>query len=240
MRGIISGLLVLVLLLTASPSYVAAQTEPVLNVGGVSVPFVYRDGYYVATATVAPQITSFSAGGGSLPSFSQQISVQEERLLVVSYHDGQYRFGLYPVASDGAVGEDVKLARYPEGAVLVGTEVTFYAYTPRRDVSKVVLTLTDRALDDEQAPTSAKPKNVANVEMVKVAESSDGFYDVWVYKFSATSVTWYQYTAYAYDGAKRRKVGEGRLTVYDPAFKTPDWMKNAIIYQKCHHIPDLP
>jgi len=47
--------------------------------------------------------------------------------------------------------EDVKLIRYPEGAVPAGTEVTFYVYTPRRDVSKVVLTLTDRGLSDDQA-----------------------------------------------------------------------------------------
>jgi len=37
--------------------------------------------------------------------------------------------------------------------------------------------------------------------------------------------------AYAYDGSKKRQVGEGRLTVYDPDFTTPDWLKNAVIYQ---------
>jgi len=149
----------------------------------------------------------------------------------VNYHDGAFNYKLLPLKSDGVVLEDVKLMRYPEGAVPAGTEVTFYVYTPRRDVSKVVLTLTDRGLSDDQAPTSGKPKAVKDIELTKVAESNDGFYDVWSYKFTPEEVTWYQYVAYAYDGSKKRQVGEGRLTVYDPDFTTPDWLKNAVIYQ---------
>jgi len=195
------------------------------------VPFVYRDGYYVASATVTPEVKKFIAGGGALPTHEQEITVSEERLLVVNYHDGAFNYKLLPLKSDGVVMEDVKLIRYPEGAVPAGTEVTFYVYTPRRDVSKVVLTLSDRGLSDEQAPTSGKPKAVKDVELTKVAESNDGFYDIWTYKFSANEVTWYQYVAYAYDGSKKRQVGEGRLTVYDPDFTTPEWLKNAVIYQ---------
>jgi len=231
-KKVFSWALVFVLCLTLMPvGLVRAQEEPVLTVGDYSVPFLYHDGYYVASATVTPEVEKFTAGGGTLPAHEQEISVAEERLLVVNYHDGAFNYKLLPLKSDGVVLEDVKLIRYPEGAVPAGTEVTFYVYTPRRDVSKVVLTLTDRGLSDDQAPTSGKPKAVKNVELTKVAESNDGFYDIWSYKFTPEEVTWYQYVAYAYDGSKKRQVGEGRLTVYDPDFTTPEWLKNAVIYQ---------
>jgi len=231
-KKVFSWALVFLLCLTILPAgLVRAQETPVLAVGDQSVPFVYRDGYYVASATVTPEVKKFTAGGGALPTHEQEITVSEERLLVVNYHDGAFNYKLLPLKSDGVVMEDVKLIRYPEGAVPAGTEVTFYVYTPRRDVSKVVLTLTDRGLSDDQAPTSGKPKAVKDIELTKVAESNDGFYDVWSYKFTPEEVTWYQYVAYAYDGSKKRQVGEGRLTVYDPDFTTPDWLKNAVIYQ---------
>jgi len=231
-KKVFSWALVFLLCLTILPAgLVRAQARPVLAVGDQSVPFVYRDGYYVASATVTPEVKKFIAGGGALPTHEQEISVAEERLLVVNYHDGAFNYKLLPLKSDGVVLEDVKLIRYPEGAVPAGIEVTFYVYTPRRDVSKVVLTLTDRGLSDDQAPTSGKPKAVKNVELTKVAESNDGFYDIWSYKFTPEEVTWYQYVAYAYDGSKKRQVGEGRLTVYDPDFTTPEWLKNAVIYQ---------
>jgi len=231
-KKVFSWALVFLLCLTILPTgLVRAQETPVLTVADQSVPFLYRDGYYVASATVTPEVNKFTAGGGTLPTHEQEITVPGERLLVVNYHDGAFNYKLLPLKSDGVVMEDVKLTRYPEGAVPAGTEVIFYVYTPRRDVSKVVLTLSDRGLSDEQAPTSGKPKAVKDVELTKVAESNDGFYDVWSYKFTAEEVTWYQYVAYAYDGAKKRQVGEGRLTVYDPDFTTPDWLKNAVIYQ---------
>jgi len=102
----------------------------------------------------------------------------------------------------------------------------------------VVLTLTDRGLSDDQAPTSGKPKAVKDIELTKVAESNDGFYDVWSYKFTPEEVTWYQYVAYAYDGSKKRQVGEGRLTVYDPdlqhqtGLRMPSFTKYSRIVQK--------
>ncbi len=180
MKKVFSWALVFLLCLTILPAgLVRAQERPVLAVGDQSVPFVYRDGYYVASATVTPEVKKFIAGGGALPTHEQEITVSEERLLVVNYHDGAFNYKLLPLKSDGVVMEDVKLIRYPEGAVPAGTEVTFYVYTPRRDVSKVVLTLSDRGLSDEQAPTSGKPKAVKDVELTKVAESNDGFYDIW-------------------------------------------------------------
>jgi len=41
----------------------------------------------------------------------------------------QFNYKLLPLKSDGVVLEDVKLIRYPDGAVPAGTEVTFYVYT---------------------------------------------------------------------------------------------------------------
>ncbi|WP_018963837.1 glucodextranase DOMON-like domain-containing protein [Coprothermobacter platensis] len=232
MKRFLSAIVVLLMCVTLSPvGTIRAQSEPVLTLGSVNVPFVYRDGYYVASATVNNDVKSFSVNGGLLPSYEQEITATEARLLVVNYHDGAFHYKLLPIQSDGAVMSDVRLLRYPEGAVPANQAVTFYVYTPRRDVSKVVITLTDRGLSDEQAPSSGKPKSSQDIELKKVAESNDGFYDVWRYQFTPTTVTWYQYTAYAYDGSTKRKVDEGRLTVYDPSFKTPDWLKNAVIYQ---------
>jgi len=42
----------------------------------------------------------------------------------VNYHDGTFNYKLLPLKSDGVVLEDVKLIRYPDGAVPAGTEVT--------------------------------------------------------------------------------------------------------------------
>jgi len=75
------------------------------------------DGYYVASATVTPEVKKFIAGGGALPTHEQEISVAGERLLVVNYHDGTFNYKLLPLKSDGVVLEDVKLIRYPDGAV---------------------------------------------------------------------------------------------------------------------------
>jgi len=50
-----------------------AQETPVLAVGDQSVPFVYRDGYYVASATVTPEVKKFTAGGGALPTTSRRL-----------------------------------------------------------------------------------------------------------------------------------------------------------------------
>jgi len=84
-KKMFSWALVFVLFLTLMPvGLVRAQGDPVLTVGDYSVPFLYRDGYYVASATVTPEVKKFTAGGGTLPAHEQEISVVGERLLVVN------------------------------------------------------------------------------------------------------------------------------------------------------------
>jgi len=56
---------------------VRAQGEPVLTVGDHSVPFLYRDGYYVASATVTPEVEKFTAGGELYPLTSRRFLLQE-------------------------------------------------------------------------------------------------------------------------------------------------------------------
>jgi len=63
-KKVFSWALVFLLCLTILPAgLVRAQERPVLAVGDQSVPFVYRDGYYVASATVTPEVKKFIAGG---------------------------------------------------------------------------------------------------------------------------------------------------------------------------------
>jgi len=66
-------LVAVVLCLTLMPVWlVRAQEEPVLTVGDHSVPFLYRDGYYVASATVTPEVKKFTAGGELYPPTSRR------------------------------------------------------------------------------------------------------------------------------------------------------------------------
>jgi glycosidase len=130
------------------------------------------------------------------------------------------------------------LFRTPGGAVVTGTPVTLRLRAASGDLTAAkVRVYNDRT--NEQA--------LLNMSLA----ADDGKYEWWEATVPASAdptVYWYRFiaidgtaTAY-YDDDAARDGGWGKtfaetpdnswqLTVYDPAFQSPDWIKNAVVYQ---------
>ncbi|CAN5238266.1 alpha-amylase family glycosyl hydrolase [soil metagenome] len=129
------------------------------------------------------------------------------------------------------------LYRSPSGPVVAGTSVNLRLRAASGDLTAARV----RVWDDRNDTQSILP-------MTLVAD--DGEHEWWQATVSSSQPTifWYRFiaidgtaTAYYEDDAARTG-GRGetfggspdyswQLTVYDPAFETPDWVKNAVIYQ---------
>jgi glycosidase len=130
------------------------------------------------------------------------------------------------------------LYRAPGRAVETGTAVKLRLRAASGDLTSARVRLWNDRADSQQL-----------VDMSVVAD--DGVYEWWEATVPASSdptIYWYRFivrdgtaTAYYEDDASRTG-GWGetaassndyswQLTVYDPAFSTPDWVKNAVIYQ---------
>ena len=130
------------------------------------------------------------------------------------------------------------LYRTPGGPVTTGTPVILRLRAAANDLTEAKL----RLYNDRTNVQSILPMSVAY---------SDGTYDWWEVAVPASAdstVYWYRFividgtdTDYYEDDAART-MGWGQafdetqdysyqLTVYDPDFQTPDWIKNAIVYQ---------
>lgn len=137
------------------------------------------------------------------------------------------------------------LYRTPGGPVPAGTPVTLRLRAYAGDLTDVRL----RLWDDRTDTATVLPMTVV---------ASDPAYDYWAVTITPTrpTVLWYRFivqdgtdTDYyeddqVVDGLYRgyNEGGPGRpydqspdlsfqLTVYDPAFRTPDWLKNGVVYQ---------
>ncbi|MGQ9710362.1 MAG: alpha amylase N-terminal ig-like domain-containing protein [Anaerolineae bacterium] len=137
------------------------------------------------------------------------------------------------------------LYRTPGGPVAAGTPVTLRLRAYRDDLTAAYL----RLWDDRTDTATVLPMTVA---------ASDPAYDFWAVTITPTrpTVLWYRFIVqdgtdtdfyeddHVVDGLYRgyNEGGPGRpyddspdlsfqLTVYDPAFRTPDWLKNGIVYQ---------
>jgi glycosidase len=140
------------------------------------------------------------------------------------------------------------LYRTPEGTVTINSDVILRFRTASSDVDSVAIRIYS---------TQAQAQDI--VPMTRVATTPDG-YDIWEYTLNvgeATTVYWYRFilskggTSYYYEDDLRDSSGtymlanEGgagtlfnsspdysfQLVVYDPTFYTPEWMRNAVIYQ---------
>ncbi|GAP62309.1 hypothetical protein ARMA_0732 [Ardenticatena maritima] len=130
------------------------------------------------------------------------------------------------------------LYRVPGGAVTTGVTVTLRLRAACGDLTEALVRIWNDRLDAEQV-----------LPMQKVLES--GQYEWWELSLpvgNQPTIYWYRFivkdggtTAY-YEDDDARTGGWGQtyatspdnswqLTVYDPAFQTPDWVKNAVIYQ---------
>ena len=130
------------------------------------------------------------------------------------------------------------LYRTPGGPVTTGTEVKLRLRAAANDLTEAKL----RLYNDRTDVQSILPMSVAY---------SDGTYDWWEVAVPASTdptVYWYRFIVidgtdtdyYEDDAARTMGLGQAfdetqdysyQLTVYDPDFQTPDWIKNAIVYQ---------
>jgi glycosidase/fibronectin type 3 domain-containing protein len=130
------------------------------------------------------------------------------------------------------------LYRTPGGPVTNGTPVTVRMRAANNDLTGAKVRVWNDRLDVQQI-----------LDMTRVA--NDGTYEWWEATVPASldsTIFWYRFiaidgTATAYyeddesrDGGWGQTFGESQdyswqLTVYDPTFHTPDWVKNAVIYQ---------
>lgn len=130
------------------------------------------------------------------------------------------------------------LFRTPGGAVEAGTAVTLRLRAANNDLSGAQVRVWDDRLNAQML-----------LNMSRVAD--DGTYEYWEATVPASTeptIYWYRFiaqdgTAVAYyeDDATRnggwgQTFGDSpdngwQLTVYDPSFQTPDWVKNGIMYQ---------
>ena len=123
----------------------------------------------------------------------------------------------------------------PYGAVTPGQEITFNlnAGSNKLKIAKLkVIT----------------PTGVEIIEMTKNGTFDDG-HEKWTAKYSSKEIGVYSYAFIISNGSDAKAYadkdgnwGEGGLNdigvdldfgfnIYDPSFKTPDWMKNAVVYQ---------
>jgi glycosidase/PKD repeat protein len=161
------------------------------------------------------------------------------------------RWNAYPAEPAGGAGHDNNIFwddlghdsrdgiyRTPRGPVPTGAEVTLRLRAAAGDLTEARL----RLWNDRTNAQSLVP--MALVE-------NDGTYEWWEATVPASAdptVYWYRFiavdgtaTAYYEDDAARtggwgQTFGESQdnswqLTVYDPSFQTPDWVKDAVIYQ---------
>ncbi len=130
------------------------------------------------------------------------------------------------------------LYRTPFGAVVSSTVVTLRLRAAANDLTGVKVRLYNDRTNAEML-----------ADMTRVV--SDGTHEYWAYTFNVgvdPTVYWYRFivsdgsaTAYYEDDAARMggwgqtfgssQDNSWQLTVYDPAYHTPDWVKNAVIYQ---------
>lgn len=131
--------------------------------------------------------------------------------------------------------------RNPTMAIPVGQAVHLRLRVYRYDITGARVRVWNSALQQEQSYTLSW-------------ESNDSTYDYWGVTIPAQStptVLWYHFQVYdgsdvdyyaddgsrdggwgtMYDDEVGAQANDFNITVYDPNFKTPDWLKNAVVYQ---------
>lgn len=151
-----------------------------------------------------------------------------------------------PGGSDGAVNAAKlyhytwdKLYRTPFGAISAGEEVTLRLQSKSGDLTRA------RVLLKNYTSGSSKLYNMSSAGTAMINNEE---VEIWEASITPVVAGVYGYKFLAGDGDAQIEYGEDaaeggagsaaasnagyfQLTVYDPAFKTPDWMKEAVVYQ---------
>lgn len=147
---------------------------------------------------------------------------------------------------DGQVNGDMlyhntwdSLYKYPFGAVAKGTDVTVRMHAQKGDLQYARVLVRN---------TNTNRSDLYNMEKVSTITLHEEEVDIWEGKFTPDEIGVYGYKFIAGDGdvvkyycedgneGKTGTVGDKnglffQLTVYDKGYKTPDWMKEAVVYQ---------
>ena len=147
---------------------------------------------------------------------------------------------------DGQVNGDMlyhntwdSLYKYPFGAVAEGTDVTVRMHAQKGDLQYARVLVRN---------TSTNRSDLYNMEKVSTITVDEEEVDIWEATFTPDEIGVYGYKFIAGDGDTVKYYGEDgnegktgtvgdknglffQLTVYDKDYTTPDWMKEAVVYQ---------
>jgi glycosidase len=129
--------------------------------------------------------------------------------------------------------------REPFGAIKAGSHVTLRLRAAKGDLTAAKLSLTNQTTgetelyDMTKAGTTVIDGDKADIWAVTITPKEKGVYG---YKFIAIDrKTQGEYGEDQTEGGTGKAVESDaqlfQLTVYDPSYKTPDWMKGAVVYQ---------
>lgn len=206
--------------------------------------FIYTFTARVPKGNYEFKVTLGNSWDESYPQDNAKLNVLEETTITFFFNakTKELYTDYSPTGSDGNVDKDRlkhntwdSLYRQPFGAVKAGTEVTLRLAAKKGDVTKANVYVKNTTTGTAKL-----------YEMSKVGVIGDDEY--WEATFTPEEKGLYGYKFIAMDGAAKAEYGEdtqegqwGRavdknaelfqLTVYDPNYKTPDWMKQAVVYQ---------
>jgi len=147
---------------------------------------------------------------------------------------------------DGQVNGDMlyhntwdSLYKYPFGAIAEGTDVTVRMHAQKGDLQYARVLVRN---------TSTNRSDLYNMEKVSTITVDEEEVDIWEATFTPDEIGVYGYKFIAGDGDTVKYYGEDgnegktgtvgdknglffQLTVYDKDYTTPDWMKEAVVYQ---------
>lgn len=129
--------------------------------------------------------------------------------------------------------------KYPFGAVAEGTDVTVRMHAQKSDLQYARVLVRN---------TNTNRSDLYNMEKVSTITVDEEEVDIWEATFTPEEIGVYGYKFIAGDGETVKYYGEDgsegktgavgdknslffQLTVYDKDYKTPDWMKEAVVYQ---------
>jgi glycosidase len=236
---------------------IAGDIQPVINAGdswspSTSTAILYDDnfdGVYTYSTNVPKgnyeyKIVLGSNWGEEYPGQNASLNVLSDTNITFFYnHETKAVTTDYiPEGSDGKVQKDKlyhntweKAYRSPYGAIETGTPITLRLESKKDDLTRGTVTV--------------KNHNTGNTKVYSMEKVSwTDSLDYWEATFTPNEKGVYGYKFIAGDGTAVAEYGEDnlegktgsavdsnaglfQLTVYDPGFETPDWMKEAVVYQ---------
>ncbi|MCD7036679.1 amylopullulanase [Metabacillus sp. GX 13764] len=212
------------------------------------------DGIYTYTKEVPKgkyeyKVVLGSQWGEEYPADNAKLNVLKDTVITFSYNSKtkEVTTDYSPSGSDGQVAAAAlyhdtwdPAYRNPFGAVPVGKKVTLRFSAKKDDLTRASLYVKNYQTGTTKVikmtkEGSAETKDKGSIDFWEASFTPDAK-GVHGYKFIAGDQdALYEYGEDTQEGhtgkAADKNAGLFQLTVYDPAYKTPDWMKEAVVYQ---------